>query len=830
MRGLDGRTDSSCKTLFAASPGPSSDQLSLDALRQCLWSISQSLRVDTHDHTRYSQYCVSGTSTWSLHGSFALSHKPKHSQLDCAYIPHVPDYAYRSRSGNTRDTSYTPCTLWTSTPDVADMSSKLAQSSDDGITNNIGESDHSDNKDKRESPEPEDEGENNAEKSAADGNDENNEDDDDDDEDEDEDEEDDGVVRCVCGERNDGELMIQCEICQAWQHTLCMGIRDEAHIPDKYYCEKCHPEDHPYINSRPRTVVLAEASSMGTSTMMRRSAVMAVAKMSAREEYRSAAAAAAIAASVASAATEKLPSNRSRNGRKTPKKQQKQSDTATTPKSARKGGRSRRQAREASEGEPDDSSNEFEAKSGSGNGSEAGSGAGNAGLDEDSVGRKPVARRRGTSIAGSRNGAQSKRSASAANGNVRGKRRKTGSQSLDTLSSPANGHMLSESAIKEEDEGSDEGEFAEDLVAQMMGAKIEIPRSRGRARTAKSRKRSASTMIKPASSNSTDGDIDTTPIRLAGAQRFDFQNDAALQRRGKSMPGSPQSQSPSSSPTLQSLLYGYGDHAQDGKTPGRSIKRKRADTNLHNSKLQRMAVSASNSPFLNGDGSFGAFGEITGSLRFASQRNSRTASNADEKDKDVNSDGTDNDEEDAEQNGHLRQPRHNFPPQEMADIDGNMFMVPSNMISSRGQPIYSSIETETMCRIRYPHSKTSMYELNRRAKQLLEWLGKTQIDYEHERKTWLDPTPSTSAVESESMQVGASNGNVAASNSNVQRNRMDRRLSDAPTSPINPSDWPEEDEYDGAQSEQPPKQQRSTLTIMEDLVWRLIQFQETYSN
>ncbi|KAJ2628409.1 Histone deacetylase complex subunit, partial [Coemansia sp. RSA 1287] len=364
----------------------------------------------------------------------------------------------------------------------------------------------------RESPEPEDEGENNAEKSAADGNDENNEDDDDDDEDEDEDEEDDGVVRCVCGERNDGELMIQCEICQAWQHTLCMGIRDEAHIPDKYYCEKCHPEDHPYINSRPRTVVLAEASSMGTSTMMRRSAVMAVAKMSAREEYRSAAAAAAIAASVASAATEKLPSNRSRNGRKTPKKQQKQSDTATTPKSARKGGRSRRQAREASEGEPDDSSNEFEAKSGSGNGSEAGSGAGNAGLDEDSVGRKPVARRRGTSIAGSRNGAQSKRSASAANGNVRGKRRKTGSQSLDTLSSPANGHMLSESAIKEEDEGSDEGEFAEDLVAQMMGAKIEIPRSRGRARTAKSRKRSASTMIKPASSNSTDGDIDTTPI------------------------------------------------------------------------------------------------------------------------------------------------------------------------------------------------------------------------------------------------------------------------------------------------------------------------------
>ncbi|KAJ2469103.1 hypothetical protein EV174_006245, partial [Coemansia sp. RSA 2320] len=58
------------------------------------------------------------------------------------------------------------------------------------------------------------------------------EEDNDEDDDEDEDGEDDGVVRCVCGERNDGELMIQCEICQIWQHTLCMGIRDEAHIPD----------------------------------------------------------------------------------------------------------------------------------------------------------------------------------------------------------------------------------------------------------------------------------------------------------------------------------------------------------------------------------------------------------------------------------------------------------------------------------------------------------------------------------------------------------------------------------------------------------------------
>ncbi|KAJ1718884.1 Histone deacetylase complex subunit, partial [Coemansia biformis] len=122
---------------------------------------------------------------------------------------------------------------------------------------------------------------------ASDGGEDNNGEDDGNEENEDEEEEDDGVVRCVCGERNDGELMIQCETCQVWQHTLCMGIRDEAHIPDKYYCEKCHPEDHPYINSRPQTQVLAEASAMGASTMMRRSAVMAVAKMTSREDIRS---------------------------------------------------------------------------------------------------------------------------------------------------------------------------------------------------------------------------------------------------------------------------------------------------------------------------------------------------------------------------------------------------------------------------------------------------------------------------------------------------------------------------------------------------------------
>ncbi|OLY82027.1 putative histone deacetylase complex subunit cti6 [Smittium mucronatum] len=75
----------------------------------------------------------------------------------------------------------------------------------------------------------------------------------------------DGIVRCMCGLQNDGELMIQCEECHVWQHTLCVGIRDEKFIPDKYYCEICKEEDHPYINQRPRSMVLArEAELWGT--------------------------------------------------------------------------------------------------------------------------------------------------------------------------------------------------------------------------------------------------------------------------------------------------------------------------------------------------------------------------------------------------------------------------------------------------------------------------------------------------------------------------------------------------------------------------------------
>ncbi|RPA96698.1 hypothetical protein L873DRAFT_1588730, partial [Choiromyces venosus 120613-1] len=57
----------------------------------------------------------------------------------------------------------------------------------------------------------------------------------------------DDIIRCVCGateeDEDDDRMMIQCEGCDAWQHTMCMGIA-KKHIPKVYFCEVCSPELH----------------------------------------------------------------------------------------------------------------------------------------------------------------------------------------------------------------------------------------------------------------------------------------------------------------------------------------------------------------------------------------------------------------------------------------------------------------------------------------------------------------------------------------------------------------------------------------------------------
>ncbi|CAA0836804.1 PHD finger protein MALE MEIOCYTE DEATH 1 [Striga hermonthica] len=48
------------------------------------------------------------------------------------------------------------------------------------------------------------------------------------------------TVKCRCGARDDdGERMVSCDICEAWQHTLCSGIEDSEAVPRLFVCDSC---------------------------------------------------------------------------------------------------------------------------------------------------------------------------------------------------------------------------------------------------------------------------------------------------------------------------------------------------------------------------------------------------------------------------------------------------------------------------------------------------------------------------------------------------------------------------------------------------------------
>lgn len=47
-------------------------------------------------------------------------------------------------------------------------------------------------------------------------------------------------VECVCGiKEDDGERMVECDACQAWQHTRCCGIDDDEDAPSVFLCGTC---------------------------------------------------------------------------------------------------------------------------------------------------------------------------------------------------------------------------------------------------------------------------------------------------------------------------------------------------------------------------------------------------------------------------------------------------------------------------------------------------------------------------------------------------------------------------------------------------------------
>lgn len=39
-----------------------------------------------------------------------------------------------------------------------------------------------------------------------------------------------------------GEFMVQCEICKAWQHGQCMHYAEADLVPNHYFCEECKPD------------------------------------------------------------------------------------------------------------------------------------------------------------------------------------------------------------------------------------------------------------------------------------------------------------------------------------------------------------------------------------------------------------------------------------------------------------------------------------------------------------------------------------------------------------------------------------------------------------
>ena len=50
----------------------------------------------------------------------------------------------------------------------------------------------------------------------------------------------DWVVNCSCGTKvDDGERMVECEVCNVWLHTRCQGIPDADSIPDDFVCSHC---------------------------------------------------------------------------------------------------------------------------------------------------------------------------------------------------------------------------------------------------------------------------------------------------------------------------------------------------------------------------------------------------------------------------------------------------------------------------------------------------------------------------------------------------------------------------------------------------------------
>ncbi|KAG1658012.1 PHD finger protein 20-like protein 1 [Nymphon striatum] len=49
----------------------------------------------------------------------------------------------------------------------------------------------------------------------------------------------DEIINCSCGLNDENGFMVQCELCNAWQHGTCSNIAKEEEVPVKYICQAC---------------------------------------------------------------------------------------------------------------------------------------------------------------------------------------------------------------------------------------------------------------------------------------------------------------------------------------------------------------------------------------------------------------------------------------------------------------------------------------------------------------------------------------------------------------------------------------------------------------
>ncbi|ODM99917.1 PHD finger protein 20-like protein 1 [Orchesella cincta] len=47
------------------------------------------------------------------------------------------------------------------------------------------------------------------------------------------------VINCVCNNKTEFGLMIQCELCLCWQHGSCFNVQSNSQLPEYYACQSC---------------------------------------------------------------------------------------------------------------------------------------------------------------------------------------------------------------------------------------------------------------------------------------------------------------------------------------------------------------------------------------------------------------------------------------------------------------------------------------------------------------------------------------------------------------------------------------------------------------